>query len=47
MKDNALAKTYTHFSDQFKTLETAKSLLGFKQEEIEWQTCLITNQMKQ
>ena len=47
MKDNALAKMYAQFCDELKTLETAKNLLIFKQEEIDWQTCLITNQTEQ
>lgn len=45
-RDTALAEKYSHYCEELKTLETAKNLLLFKQEEIAWQSCLLSNQMK-
>ena len=44
-KDTALAERYNQFCEELRSLETARNLLVFKQEEIAWQNCLLSNQM--
>ena len=46
-KDNTLSKRYNQFFEELKSLEIAKKQLIVKQEEIEWQTCLLSNQMEE